>query len=158
MRRLIYLAVALIVVSLTGCGSFKEISVNSANVEKISPYGLKGVDVALAVEVDNPAPQIRLSDMEAILKCSGKVLGKVVVDPFTMKGRSVEIYHLNARMNLDEDISLYDVLMLLDKKFIDNCTVDVTVKGKLRSGLSKTVTKKDLPVKKLLKYAENKNT
>ena len=59
-------------------------------------------------------------------------------------------------MNLDEDISLYDVLMLLDKKFIDNCTVDVTVKGKLRSGLSKTVTKKDLPVKKLLKYAENK--
>lgn len=148
------LVVAVILVCLTGCGNFKEIKVNSANVEKMSPYGLKGVDVGLAVEVDNPAVQIKFSDMQATLKHSGKVLGTVVVDPFTMNGRSVEIYHLDARMTLDEDVSLYEMLMLLDKTFVEDCMIDVTVKGKLKSGISKTIKKNDIPLKKLLKHAE----
>jgi len=154
MRRFMFLAVAVLLMSLTGCGNFKDIKVNSANIEKISPYGLRGVDVAFAVEVDNPASQIKLSDMEATLKHSGKVIGKVTVDPFTMKKRSVEVYHLNARVNLGEGVSLYDMVMLMDDKVLGECLVDVTAKGKLKSGLAKTITKKDIPLKKLLEYAE----
>lgn len=149
-----FLAVAVLLMSLTGCGNFKDIKVNSANIEKISPYGLRGVDVAFAIEVDNPASQIKLSDMEASLKHSGKVIGKVTVDPFTMKKRSVEVYHLNARINLGEGVSLYDMVMLMDDKVLSECLVDVTAKGKLKSGLAKTITKKDIPLKKLLEYAE----
>lgn len=154
MRRFMFLAVAVLLMSLTGCGNFKDIKVNSANIEKISPYGLRGIDVAIAIEVDNPASQIKLSDMEATLKHSGKVIGKVTVDPFTMKKRSVEVYHLNARINLGEGVSLYDMVMLMDDKVLSECLVDVTAKGKLKSGLAKTITKKDIPLKKLLEYAE----
>lgn len=150
------LAVAVLLMSLTGCGNFKDIKVNSANIEKISPYGLRGVDIAFAIEVDNPASQIKLSDMEATLNHSGKVIGKVTVDPFTMKKRSVEVYHLNARVNLGDGVSLYDMVMLMDDKVLGECLVDVTAKGKLKSGLAKTITRKDIPLKKLLEYAEQK--
>lgn len=156
MRRFMLLAVAVLLMSLTGCGNFKDIKVNSANIEKISPYGLRGVDIAFAIEVDNPASQIKLSDMEATLNHSGKVIGKVTVDPFTMKKRSVEVYHLNARVNLGDGVSLYDMVMLMDDKVLGECLVDVTAKGKLKSGLAKTITRKDIPLKKLLEYAEQK--
>ena len=154
MRRLIVLVVAVMLVSLTGCGKFKEIKVNSVKVEKVSPCGFRGVDVGLAVEIDNPAVQIKLSDMVATVKCSGKVLGKVTVDPFTLQGKSVEHYDLKARMTLDQKVTVYDVLMLLDNAFIDKCTVDLTAKGTLRGGLSKTIRKKDVPLKKLMEYGE----
>lgn len=156
MRRFMLLAVAVLLMSLTGCGNFKDIKVNSANIEKISPYGLRGVDIAFAIEVDNPASQIKLSDMEATLNHSGKVIGKVTVDPFTMKKRSVEVYHLNARVNLGDGVSLYDMVMLMDDKVLGECLVDVTAKGKLKNGLAKTITRKDIPLKKLLEYAEQK--
>lgn len=156
MRRLIVLVLAAMLVTFTGCGKFKEIKVNSVKMEKVSPYGLRGLNVGLAVEIDNPAVQIKLSDMEADIEYCGKVLGKVTVDPFTMKGRTVETYHLDATVTLAENVSLYDMLMVLDKNFMDKCLVDITVKGKLKGGLSKTITKNDVPLKKLMKYADKK--
>lgn len=156
MRRLIVLLVAAMLVSLTGCGSLKEIKVNSVNVEKVRPYGLRGVDVGLAVEIDNPSILIKLSDMEATVEYCGKVLGKVTVDPFTMKGRTVETYHLDSKVTLADNVSLYDMLMVLDKNFMEKCLVDITVKGKIRGGLSKTITKNDIPLKKLMNYADKK--
>ncbi len=154
MRRILALVSIVMVLCLTGCGKFKEIKVNSVKVEKVTPQGLKGLDVKLGVNIENPAPQIKLSDMEAIVKYSGKVLGKVTVDPFTMKGRTTETYHLKAKMSLDKGVSLYDALMFLDKNYMDKLLVDITVKGQLKVGISKTITKKDVPLKKLLENAK----
>ena len=98
--------------------------------------------------------QNEISDVEVFVKHSGKVLGKVTVDPFIMKARSVEQYELKARMVLDEKVTIYDVLMLLNNDFIANCAVDMTAKGTLRVGLSKTIKKNDVPLKKLIEYAE----
>lgn len=156
MRRIAVLFMAAALLCVTGCGKFTQIKVNSAKIENVSPNGLRGLNADLAVEIDNPAIQIKLSDMKAELKYSGKVLGNVTVDPFTMKGRTAHTYHLKAKVKLDEDVSLYDMLMFLDKDYMDKCKVDITVKGKLRGGLSKTMTKKDIPLKKLLKYADKK--
>ena len=156
MRRLIVLVLAAMLMTFTGCGKFKEIKVNSVKMEKVSPYGLRGLNVGLAVEIDNPAGQIKLSDMEADVEYCGKVLGKVTVDPFTMKGRTLETYHLKTMVSLADDVSLFDMLMAIDRNFIDKCTVDITVKGKLKCGLSKTITKKDIPLKKLMNYADKK--
>jgi hypothetical protein len=154
MRRILALVSIVTMLCLTGCGKFKEIKVNSVNVEKVTPHGLKGLDVKLGVNIENPAPQIKLSDMEATVKYSGKVLGKVTVDPFTMKGRTTETYHLKAKMSVDKGVSLYDVLMFLDKNYMDKLLVDITVKGQLKVGISKTITKKDVPLKKLLENAK----
>ena len=154
MRRLIVLVLAVMLVSLTGCNKFTEIKLNDAILEKLTPHGLRGVDIDMIIEVDNPAPQLKISDVEVFVKHSGKVLGKVTVDPFIMKARSVEQYDLKARMVLDEKVTIYDVLMLLNNDFIANCTVDMTAKGTLRVGLSKTIKKNDVPLKKLIEYAE----
>lgn len=154
MRRILALAGIIMLLCLTGCGKFKEIKVTSVKVEKVSPYGLRGLDVKLGVKIDNPAPQIKLSDMEAVVTYCGKVLGNVTVDPFTMKGRTTETYHLKAKMTLDKDVSLYDMLMFFDKNYMDKCLIDVTVKGQLKGGISKTITQKDIPLKKLIKNAK----
>lgn len=151
MRRLLVLIVAAILLSLTGCNKFKDIKVKSVKVEKVTPMGIRGVKANVAVEIDNPAPQVKLSEMEAVVKYSGKKLGKLTVDPFTMEGKTVKKYHLKAKMTLDSGVSFYDMLMFLDRDFKENCVVDVTVKGTLKGGLSKTIHKNDIPLKTLIK-------
>lgn len=154
MRRRIVLVLAVMLVALTGCNKFNQIKLNEASLEKLTPHGLRGVDIDMMIEVDNPAMQLKISDVEVFVKHSGKVLGKVTVDPFIMKARSVEQYELKARMVLDEKVTIYDVLMLLNNDFIAKCAVDMTAKGTLRGGLSKTIKKNDVPLKKLMEYAE----
>lgn len=154
MRRLIILTMTAMLVSLTSCGNFKDIKVNSVAVNKIALDGFKAVDVELFVEIDNPAALLKLSDMEATVKNSGKVLGKVTVDPFTLSPRQTLVYNVKARMKLE--IGLAELSRLYDKNFLENCMVDITVKGQLRGGLSKTITKNDIPLKKLINYANEK--
>lgn len=154
MRRLIVLAVAVILITCTGCSSYRDIKINSAKVESLSPYGIRKADVDLAVEIDNPTVRVKLYDMEATLEHSGKVLGKITLDPFILKGRTVETYNLKGHMSLDKNLTLADLMVVLDKNFMDNCVVDFTVKGKVGGALTKTVTRNDVPLKKLLKYAE----
>ncbi len=154
MRRITALIAFVTMLTLTGCGKFTQITVNSVDVEKVKPYGLRGLNVKLAVDIDNPAIQINLSDMEATVKYCGKVLGKVTVDPFTLEGRTADVYHLTAKMVLDAGVSLYDMFVLLDKNRIDNCVVDYKVKGKIKGGLSKTITEYDVPLKQIMDYAK----
>ena len=71
MRRLIVLVLAFMLVALTGCNKFSQIKLNDATLEKVTPQGLRGVDVDLDIEVDNPAPRIKISDVEVVLMHSG---------------------------------------------------------------------------------------
>ena len=154
MRRLIILTLTVMLVSLTSCGKFKDISLNSAAIKNISLDGLKAADIELAAEIDNPAAQLKLSDMVIVLKNSGKVIGRVTVDPFILKGRTTQVYDMKAHMKLE--VGLRELTSMLDRTLIETGVVDVTVKGQLRGGLSKTITKNDIPLKKLINYANEK--
>lgn len=154
MRKLIILIMAVMLVSLTSCGDFKEITVNSVAVHNVSLDGLKAVDIELFVEIDNPASRLTLSDMEATVKHSGKVLGKVTVDPFTLERKKVQVYDLKARMALQ--LKVHELYLLMDPEVITSSVVDITVKGTIRGGISKTITKNDVPLKKLISYANEK--
>ena len=141
--------------TLAGCGKVKDISVTSVNIESISPQGLKGLNVYLAVGIDNPAFQIGLEDIHGALKHSGKVLGRVTMDPFTLQARSAEIYHVKAFVTLGEDATLRDLLMLTDVAKLYECMVDVSAVPRLKSGLGAPLTIKDIPLKKLLENTDN---
>ena len=141
--------------TLGGCKKVKDIRVTSVAVEAISPQGLKGINVFLAVGIDNPAFQIGLEDIHGALKHSGKVLGRVTVDPFTVQARSAEIYHLRAFVTLGEDATLRDLLMLTDMAKLNECMVDVSATPRLKSGIGAPLTIKDIPLKKLLEKTEN---
>ena len=135
---------------LSGCKKVKDINVTSVNVEAIAPQGLSGINVFLAVGIDNPAFQIGLEDISGALKHSGKVLGRVSVDPFIVQARSAEIYHLKAFVTLGEDATLRSLMMLTDMSKLNECMIDVSVTPRLKSGLGAPIRIKDIPLKKLL--------
>ena len=132
---MLILLLSVMLLALSGCKSVrnvKNISVSSVKVEAIAPQGLQGINVFLAIGVDNPAMQITLENINGALKYSGKVLGRVSVDPFTLQARSAEIYHLRAFVTLGEDATLKDLLMLTDMTKLQECMVDVSVTPRIK--------------------------
>lgn len=149
-RRLMILVVSVMALALAGCGKVKDITVTSLQIESIVPQGLKGIDVYMAVGIDNPAFQIGLEDIHASLRHSGKVLGRVTMDPMVLQRKSAEIYHVKAFLSLGEDARLRDLLMFTNIEKLYECTVDVSATPRLKSGLGAPITLKDIPLKKLL--------
>lgn len=140
-------------VCLSGCKPIekvKQIKVTSVQIEAISPVGLRSINVWLAVGIDNPSISVHLSDISGALKLSGKVLGRVAMDPFDLRGRSAEIYHLKATISIEKGVSLNELLALLDMETLKKCMLDVSVKGTVKGGISKVFNINDIPVKKLL--------
>jgi hypothetical protein len=150
MRRFMLLLMSVMVLTLSGCKNIKDITVTSVEVEAIAPEGLKGLNVYLAVGIDNPAMQISFEDINGALKHSGKVIGRMAMDPFVLQARSAEIYHLKAFVTIGEDATLRDLLLLTNVDRLNECMVDVSAKPRLKSGLGAPVTIKDIPLKKLL--------
>lgn len=149
-RRISVTVLCMLVLCLSGCNRFKQIKVNSVALESVSPNGLRGFDLGVAVGIDNPATDIGLSDIEGALKYSGKVLGRVSLDPFTLHRRSAEIYHLKAKVGLESGVRLQELLPLLKVEMLNQCTLDVSVRVTLKKNVSKVLDFKDIPVKKLL--------
>ena len=105
-KKLPVLVLCVLVLCLSGCNKVKQIKVTSVALESVGLRGLKGLDVGVAVGIDNPAFSVDLSEIEGALKHSGKVLGRVSLDPFTLHGRSAEIYHLRALVSLEKGVGL----------------------------------------------------
>lgn len=144
---LLVLAVAM--TCLCGCSKFKQIRPVSATVESIVPTGLRSVSAVLVVEIDNPAAQLTLSEIEGVIFHSGKVFGRVTLDPFILKARSLETYSLHAVLTLDKGVSLLDLMSLMKSNVIEECTVNLQVKASLKGGASKRMKIEDLPLKEL---------
>ena len=149
-HKFLLVMLSVMVMALSGCKNIKDITVTSVSVESIAPQGLKGINVYLAVGIDNPAFQISLEDIHGTLNHSGKVIGRMAMDPFVLQGRSAEVYHLKAFLSIGEDATLRDLLMLTDVEKLYECTVDVSATPRLKSGLGAPVTLRDIPLKKLL--------
>ena len=153
LKRVILIAVSAMALCLTGCKdiqNIKNIKVTSVAVETISPNGLRGMTVGLAVGVDNPSFHVDLSEINGALKLSGKVLGRVTMDPFTLHGKSAEIYHLRAVVTIEQGVTLNELAALLDMETLNQCMVDVSARATLKNGLSKVLNFNDIPVKDLL--------
>ncbi|MBO7192423.1 MAG: hypothetical protein J6V17_03430 [Bacteroidales bacterium] len=148
--RLLIVILSVMALGLSGCKKVKEITVTSVQVESISPQGLRGVNVYLAVGIDNPAFYIGMEDVHGALKHSGKVLGRIALDPFVLQAKSAEIYHLKAFVSLGEDAKLRDLLMLTNMEKLNECVIDVYATPKLKSGLGAPITVKNIPLKELL--------
>ena len=147
-----------VVFCLSGCADLKkikEIEAGNFRVEAVSPNGLRGLTVNFVVEVDNPASQLSFSEVTGTLERSGKVLGRMTMDPMVLQRRSAEIYHVKAFVSLGEDARLRDLLMLTDMNKLNECTIDVSATPRLKSGLGTPLTIKDISVKKLLENDDN---
>ncbi len=151
------LTVLTVVICLSACSGVKkleELRITSADIVNITPNGLKGIRLDLHVGVDNPGTQVSLSEISCDIKHSGKILGKVAVDPFTLQARAEDTYELKADLRLGEGLTLFDAGRLLDKKAMDEVTADIQANVKLKSGVSKKLAFNDIPLKKLIETAK----
>lgn len=142
---------------VSGCKGIKKLEdmkVTSANIENIMPDGLKGMVLNLAIGVDNPGVQVSLSEISCSFKHSGKVLGMVDVDPFTLNAKTADTYHLKANVRLSDDTTLFDIGRFLDKSALEGAVLDFSANVTLKSGLSKKLVYNDIPLKKLLEAAK----
>ena len=128
----------------------RDIKVTSVNIESISLNGFRGANVDLAVGIDNPAFHVELSEIEGSLKLSGKVLGRMAMDPFVLHARSTEIYHLKAAVSIEQGVTLRELVSLTDMETLNSCTVDVSVRATLKNGVSKVLRFNDIPMTQLL--------
>ncbi len=159
-RRIAALAAAFIMIALScsSCGGLKkleEIKVTSFDIAGISPHGFRNIDFSVNLGVDNPGTQISLSELSCDLKDSGKVIGNVIVDPFTLHAKSNVIYPLKASLSLEQAVNFYDITRLVTGSRLDSVKVDVHAKLKLKSGASRAYEFKDIPLKQLLERTKS---
>ena len=138
---------------LAGCADIKrlkDLEVESVKLENFKPRGLRGAILTLLVEVDNPGAQLSLSEISGEIEHSGKVLGKVAVDPFILQGKTADTYRLDLELSLAEGANILDLGALLDKKALERMTVDVSADVRINKGKARTMKINDLPLKKLI--------
>ena len=150
--KILILALAALLL-MTGCADIKrlqDLKVDSVSVAEFSPKGFRGATLVLVVNVDNPGAQVSLSEISGTIEHSGKVLGKVALDPFTLQGKTSETYRLNADLTLGEDVTILSLGRFLDKKALDQMTVDLSADVRVKKGKARKVEINDLPLKKLI--------
>jgi len=152
-RKSIILSLVLLVFvmsGLTGCRKYEQIRVTSGVVESLSLNGLRSLDLDLVVGVDNPAGKVVIQKMEGTLKHFGKVIGKVTTtEPLVLaKGMEAE-YDVKVRVSLEPGLGVMQVMSLMNKGKLGECTVDVSAVGKV-SGVRMKKNYNDIPLNKLL--------
>lgn len=150
---LILLGAALLM--LTGCARYTDIRPTSFKLESVSLHGLRSVDLEMSVGVHNPAGQLSFSDINAEVEHSGKVIGRLTLAPFVLMPKSDTVYRLQGRADLANELSVIQALAYVKRpELLNEAKLDVTARVRLKSGVSKRVTYKDVPVEKLLKLLE----
>ena len=144
----------ILAICLSGCSKVKDIKVTSMQVEDVKFRNFTSVNVFLAVGIDNPAFEVQLSEIQGSLKLSGKVLGRVAIDPFLLHGHSAEMYHLKALVSIEPGVSLTEIMQLLDSETLKKCMVDASARATVKGGLSTVLNFNDIPVKDLLETSQ----
>jgi hypothetical protein len=75
----------------------------------------------------------------------------VALDPFILKAKTLEKYHLRATVTLDQNASLLDLMALTREGALDECLVDIYFKASLKGGISKKMALEQLPLRSLMK-------
>ena len=143
------------VLCLTGCKNVKDIQVTSVEVESVSLKGMKSLDIFLKVGVDNPAKQVKISEIEGSLKHSGKVIGKLAMDSFILGARTADVYTLKANVSLVQGAGFKELMSLAAPDGLDGCTVDFSAKATYGKAAVMPIKMKDIPLKELLDKFEN---
>ncbi len=150
------LAISAAMLSFSGCDGLKklrDIEITSASIGGIVPDGLKSVILECKVGVDNPGAEVALSNIHCEVKQFGKVIGKVAIDPFKIEKKTEKSYDLRADVKLGENVSIFDLGRMLNKVAIEDFTVDIQARVKVKGLAPKQLTLTEIPLKKLIETA-----
>lgn len=140
---------------LAGCGKISDIHLTNYKIASVSPVGLRGLDVALDLGIDNPSLQFTVSDITAELFRDGKSIGTYASpDQVLVKSKTVAEYRVTGRIMLSDGVSLMQVLGYLSKFNVEEYSISYGANVKLKSGLHARVQKNKVPLKELLEEKE----
>ena len=145
---------AFVLLSLTGCSKYEQITVTSGEIRSVQMDGMRAVDVTMLVMISNPAGKVAVYSADGTVRHFGKVIGTVSLAPMTLKARRLSEYEVQAHMELASGMKFMDILSLADPKKLEEMVVDVSFSGKT-AGIKIRKTVKDVPLKKLLEKTEN---
>lgn len=149
-RRILVIFAAIAMVVLSSCSKISQIEVKSCSVASVSLSGLRGVVGQLLLEVDNPALQFTLEDIEGVLYYKGEEYVNYNADPVTINARTTAVYPLDCKASLSPNVSLLQLMSLARQFDLADFTTDIHAKVRLKSGAAKGFTFKDIPIKDLL--------
>ena len=145
---------AFVLLSLTGCHKYEQITITSAEIESVQMNGMKAVDVTMKIMIDNPAGKVVVDAAEGVVKHFGKVIGTATLAPMTLMPRRLAEYQAQAHVELAPGINILEVLSLANPKKIEEMVVDLSFSGRVAGvKIKKTIT--DVPLKKLLEKTIN---
>ena len=145
------LLVAVAVLSLASCtGSFKDIKLTSCEFVSLTPKGLSSFDAVMNIGVDNPAPQITLSKMYALVKMDQQPCLHLYADDVTIASRKNYVYPVSFHGSIDESFNPFGIFSILKGENLESLTVDISFRGALKSGLGKHFEYRNLPLKDVL--------
>lgn len=131
---------------IQGCSGMKEIRVVSCRPESVSMHGLRGMQAVLSVEVDNPARTISISDIEGALYAGDQLLGHFTSGSVTLEGRVRASVPVSVDFVLDKSVSIIGLLSMARSLDPDDITMDLSLKAKIKGGVSKKVRLEKVPV------------
>ena len=138
----------------TGCSTIrnvKNIKILGGSVSQVTPLGLHGLKAVLDLKVENPAMQLGLSDVTGVVRYKGEPIVNLQAEPVVVNGRTTAVYSLPCSANLSEGLSLMKVVGMLSDYNMDDLKIDLTLRLKLKSGLSAPLKFKNISVSKMLK-------
>lgn len=150
MKRVLVIIAAVLCLA-TGCASFSDIKLTGCDLGSVAPRGLTGFEAELSLQVDNPAPQVTISEAGATVRIDGTPCLYLRSDGLTLKPRTEEIYGVLLHGELDPAFNPFELLKLLKEENRDLMTVDVAFRATLKSGITRRYEYKDLPLKEILK-------
>lgn len=135
---------------LTGCHSFKDVKVTSADLAQITPMGLTAIKAVVEVGIDNPTMAFELKDVQGLLRMNGDSCLVVTSQGVKVDGRCSKSYFIPLEGKLADGFNPFSLLQILSTRDLSIFTIDVRAKGVLRSGIGKVIEYKDIPLDSLI--------
>lgn len=139
-----FLAIVAAFLCITSCACYKDIKINSVELEKVSIFGDPKLSGILAVEIDNPTMTLKVSDIIGVVKIAGVEAVHVTCEPFILEGRSCQVYLLNVSAKLESGFGISKIMKILQSGDLENITADVSVTVRDPLGIKHKRERKDI--------------
>lgn len=134
----------------SGCGNIRDIRVASADIESVSLQGMRSVAAAISATVSNPARGMEISEVEGTVYHKGTEIGIFNTDPIDIEGRTDSTYQIHAVLSLSPSVSPLSLLSALSGLDINDFSISVSAKVKMKCGIKKRVSTGRIPLKYLM--------
>ncbi len=145
-NKILILTALIVPLSLSSCAKYKQIRPTSIAIAEIKPHSFRNFGIKLDVGVRNPAPQVKFTETLGVIFYKGEEIGTVTAEPFIFEGRKESVCPIQFNLNLNSGFHLVKLMRALqDSAEMDNLSLNLSTKVRLKSGLSKRLKYNDVP-------------